>query len=265
VDLPGPFSVDGEKIAFLGITAGSLWQLFVANRDGTDMRRVVPVAAQQMEIGSWSPDGLRIVFDAAVGGNSDIYVIAENGGEPKRLTVESSTDVLPSWSQDGQWVYFSSNRTGRHEVWKVPAEGGSSIQVTRNGGFQPRESLDGGHILYLEDPPLEGAAGTRWISKLKMARADGSEEQVVINRARSGLWAVTSRGVLFLSIEPDFDAIDLYQFPDGSVKRMGRLPFRIPRVNDFGRVVFSRDGRWALTNQVFFLTSSFFVALCLCG
>jgi hypothetical protein len=59
---------------------------------------------------------------------------------------------------------------------------------------------------------------------------------------------VTQRGILFLSTQPDFEAIDLYQLPGGTVTRIGRLPFTVPM--GFPGMTFSRDGRWALTNQM---------------
>ena len=56
-------------------------------------------------VGGWSPDGARIVFDATVAGNSDVYVVGSDGGRVHRLTSEPSIDGLSSWSADG-WIYF---------------------------------------------------------------------------------------------------------------------------------------------------------------
>ena len=53
----------------------------------------------------------------------------------KRITTESSEDVVPSWSNDGKWIYFASNRTGTLQIWKSPSSGGAARQVTRQGGF----------------------------------------------------------------------------------------------------------------------------------
>ena len=44
-----------------------------------------------------------------------------------------------------------------------------------------------------------------------------------------GLWSVTDRGIAFVTIEPESDAIDFYAFADRKVRRLGRLPFRVSR------------------------------------
>ena len=65
---------------------------------------------------------------------------------------------------------------------------------------------------------------------------------------RLGVWGVTSRGIFFVTGEQDFEAINLLRLPDGTVSRVGRLPFRLPKQSP--RMTFSRDGRFALANQV---------------
>jgi hypothetical protein len=121
--------------------------------------------------------------------------------------------------------------------------------VTRNGGAEPIESFDGKSLFYLERQPF-GMDGLRWPSPLKTVPVDGGEEKVLVDAVRWGLWDVTSRGILFLVPERDFDAIDLYSFPDRKVTRVGRIPFRLTRRNGVCRIAFSPDGRWALANQV---------------
>jgi len=245
VDMPGPFSPDGSRISFYSYWAGFPAPLWVANRDGSNLRQIGSMRTPLLKIGSWSPDGRRIAFDAAVEGNSEIYVTGENGGAPQRITNDAATDVSPSWSSDGRWIYYSSNKTGRSEVWRIGAAGGGPAQITHTGGAEPAESMDGKFLYYLEPGNENGIIRS---SRLKMAPAGGGEENVVLDSVRRGLWGVTARGILFLTAEKDFEAIDLYEFPDGKVTRIGRLAFQIPR--QFPGMTFSRDGRWALTNQV---------------
>jgi Tol biopolymer transport system component len=250
VDIPGPWSPDGEKYAFVSYSARNPAQFWVVKRDGTDLRQIKSVMATQIELGAWSPDGRQIAFDAAVGGNSDIYVVNENGGESERLTNDPSMDVWPSWSRDGRWIYYSSDKTGRHEVWKLPAQGGEPTQITRDGGVQPAESLDGKYVFHL-DAVRDPSVGLPRTVKLKMTPVEGGEERTVIEitrLGRVGLWGITSRGVFFVTPERDFEAVDLYRLPEGQISRVGRLPFQVPKA--FPRIAFSRDGRWAMTNQV---------------
>ncbi len=56
----------------------------------------------------------------------------------------------------------------------------------------------------------------------------GGDEEMVLERIRPFLWSVTETGIVFVTREPDFDAIDVYRFSDRRVARVGRLGFRIP-------------------------------------
>ena len=105
-------------------------------------------------VGGWSPDGTRIAFEAAIAGNTDVYLVGADGGHLRRLTTEPSIDGVPSWSGDGQWIYFASTRAGAiPDVWRVSPNGGQAIRLTHNGGFEPRESPDGRYLFYLDRPP----------------------------------------------------------------------------------------------------------------
>src|SRR5262249_57232387 len=100
----------------------------------------------------WSPDGQWLALDSRKEGQSEIYVIAADGGPLRRITDHPANDFVPSWSRDGKWIYFTSDRSGRYELWKIAKEGGSAVQVTSSGGFNAFESADG-HIYYEKFAP----------------------------------------------------------------------------------------------------------------
>jgi dipeptidyl aminopeptidase/acylaminoacyl peptidase len=202
--------------------------------------------ATELGIGGWSPDGRRIVIDAAIAGNSDVYLVDLDGRPPVQLTSDPTFDGLPEWSSDGQWIYFTSNKSGRPELWKISVNGGTASQLTRDGGLQPREAPDGRTLFYLNPPPY--SAGTSGVSRLMQVPVEGGEEVVVLDRVRFGLWAVTDSGVMFTTIEREQDVLDFYGFRDRLVRRVGALPFRFSRVAGLGGLTVSRDGRWALAS-----------------
>jgi eukaryotic-like serine/threonine-protein kinase len=244
VDFPGRFSRSGEQIAFLSDRNGSA-EAWVSNLDGTGLRQVTGLQAPELMIGGWSPDDRRIVVDAAIAGNSDVYIVNLDGAPPVRLTKEASFDFKPEWSADGRSIYFTSDRSGTFEIWKVSVDGGPASQITRHGGAEPREAPDGRTLFYLDHPP-PGAGGVSGKSTLKQVPVDGGEENVVLEGVRFGLWSVTDRGIAFLTIEPDSDAIDFYSFGDRRVRRQGGLPIRVSRIAGLGGLVVRRDTRWAL-------------------
>jgi dipeptidyl aminopeptidase/acylaminoacyl peptidase len=238
-------SPDGSEVAFTSLRSGEnlLW---VVRRDGSSLRKVTPMAAPEMAAGGWSPDGQRIVFDATIDGNRDVYVADAIGGQRKRLTVQPSADGITSWSSDGRWIYFVSNRSGGPEIWKMPADGGPAIQVTVAGGFEPQESPDGRFLYYLDRAPQYGKVALP--ASLVRRAVDGRDQTVVLDNVRAFYWAVAEKGIFVLALDKDFDWLDFYDFASGEHRRLGRLPWRASRL--CGRIAVSLDGRWLATNHL---------------
>jgi Tol biopolymer transport system component len=238
------FSPDGNRVAFASFRSGAP-EVWVADRDGGGLRQLTTLGATGVLIGGWSPDGTRVAFEAAVAGNTDVYLIGTDGGHLRRLTTEPTMEGVPTWSGDGQWIYFASTRAGAYpDIWRVAPNGGETIRVTRNGGFEPRESADGRHLFYLDRHP----GGAPIEARLMRRSLAGGREELVLEHVRPFLWSVTETGIVFVTREPDFDAIDVYRFSDRRIARVGRLGFRIP--GRYTHMTVSRDGRWALATKM---------------
>ena len=246
LDVPGRFSRGGERIAFVSDRNG--WaRVWVANRDGSGLQAVTTLKATELLIGGWSRDGTQLVVDAAVDGNSDVYLVYLDGRPPRRLTTDPGFDLLAEWSADERWIFFSSDRSGNIEIWKVSVEGGKAEQITRHGGGQAQLGPDGRTLFYLDRAP-PGPGGVSGSSTLKAVPVDGGEEIKVIDGVRFGLWSVTDHGIVFVTIEPDVDAIDFYAFADRIVRRLGRLPFRVSRYLGLGQLTVDWHARWAVVS-----------------
>ncbi|HXV65297.1 MAG TPA: hypothetical protein VEK15_31670, partial [Vicinamibacteria bacterium] len=71
---------------------------------------------------AWSPNGHRIAFWGAwpIGsGNFDLWTIAPDGSDKKRVTNDRFYDWSPVWSPDGRSLWFTSDRGGSQNVWRV--------------------------------------------------------------------------------------------------------------------------------------------------
>jgi Tol biopolymer transport system component len=238
------FSPDGNRVAFTSFRSG-FPEVWVAEREGNGLRQLTTMAASGVLIGEWSPDGTRIAFEAAVDGNTDVYLVGADGGHLRRLTDEASMEGVPSWSRDGQWVYFVSTRAGAiPDVWRISPDGGEPLRVTHNGGFEPREAPDGDSLYYLDRHP--GGAPTD--ARLMRAPVGGGQPELVLEHVRPFLWSVTDTGIVFVTREPDVDAIDLYRFSDRRVTRLGGLTFQVP--GRYTHMTASRDGRWMLATKM---------------
>ena len=240
------FSPDGSRIAVVSLRSGAP-EIWVAARDGSGLQQLTTLGASGLLVGGWSPDGSQIGFEAAIDGNSDVYVVGRDGGHLRRLTTEPSIDGVPWWSGDGRWIYFGSTRAGKTaDTWRMSSDGSQAIRLTRNGGFEPRESWDGRYLFYIDRPPAGVAAGGT--ARLMRLPLGGGQEELVLEGVRPFLWSVTDTGIVFVTRAPDFDAIDVYRFSDRQVARVGRLGFRIPGI--YTHMTVSRDGRWALATKL---------------
>jgi Tol biopolymer transport system component len=192
----------------------------------------------------WSPDGRWIAFDSSKYGNLDVFVVRAEGGQPRRLTTESSDESRPSWSADGRWIYFGSNRSGRLQIWKEPVEGGAAVPVTRvRGGREAFESADGKDV-YFAGPEAPGI----W-----RIPSEGGEEMQVLDAAQEGLWALTRRGICFFDVKKAAGpAINFYDFGTRrlSVLHQFGKETRIAPGGINTSIAVSPDGNWILYTQV---------------
>lgn len=87
---------------------------------------------------AWSPDGQRLVFSSNRDGDWEIYRVASDGSDLKRLTDQSGEDTTPVFNPDGQEIYWLSNRDGS---WKILAMrlDGSGLRVLKDGIGHPGE------------------------------------------------------------------------------------------------------------------------------
>jgi Tol biopolymer transport system component/DNA-binding winged helix-turn-helix (wHTH) protein len=238
IDESARYSPDGKKIVFASGRSGTT-QIWVCDSDSSNPRQLTNLISHNGEP-NWSPDSRFIAFDSRIQGSADIFVIEAEGGQPRALTTEPSDDVTPSWSGDGRWIYFSSNRSGSMQLWKMPAEGGQAVQVTKQGGFLGRESIDGKFVYYLKDRGVPGI----W-----RVPVEGGEEVLVLTHHKAGLsraWTVVEKGIYFATAEdPANPSIEFYSFDTSKVTQVAALskPFSYS-------LSVSPDGRWLLYTQV---------------
>jgi DNA-binding winged helix-turn-helix (wHTH) protein len=214
-EAPQP-SPDGKKLAFMSDRSGSL-EIWTSNLDGSSLRKLTNLGS----CGSprWSPDGRWIAFDAKRTGPPAVLVVPAEGGPAIAVVENESENMVPNWSIDGRWIYFASSRNGDDQVWKVPAQGGKPMQVTRQGGFAAIESYDGRTIYYaktrVENPEI-------W-----QVPAQGGAEMLVSPLLRPGMWAnwaVTQKGILFLSSEVgESNLLEFFDFATQGVRSIGTL------------------------------------------
>ena len=77
---------------------------------------------------AWAPDGSRLAFSTVRDGNYEIYTMAVDGSQVKRLTNTSWAEAEPAWAPDGSRIAYVSHL----------------IQANNDCGFMPTGGLGGG-------------------------------------------------------------------------------------------------------------------------
>jgi tricorn protease len=60
----------------------------------------------------------------------DIWIVQDDGSNPRRLTVHNARAIHPRFSPNGKWIAFSSTRYGNYDVFVMSAEGGTARRLT---------------------------------------------------------------------------------------------------------------------------------------
>lgn len=137
-------TINGNRIVFS--YAGDL---YTVPADGGDARRLTSHIGYEI-FPRISPDGKEIAFTGQYDGNTEVYVMPSNGGEPKRLTYTSTNsrddlgdrmgpnNIVMTWRPDGSGVVYrnriSDGFTGK--LWTVSPDGGMPEMIPLpEGGF----------------------------------------------------------------------------------------------------------------------------------
>lgn len=110
----------------------------------------------------FSPDGRSVAFTGQYDGNTEVYLIPAEGGEPKRLTYTSTNsrddlgdrmgpnNIVAAWTPDGASIVYR-NRIGDGfdgKLWKVSPQGGMPQQIPLPEGGFASFSPDGKKMAY---------------------------------------------------------------------------------------------------------------------
>jgi len=113
------WSPDGTRILFVGPGpegAYQGWDIYVMNADGSRVTNLTNSPTVDLDP-NWSPDGATILFrsrrDPPPGWTNgdapdELYLMAPNGSDVRRLTNDAAIDQSPVWSPDGTRIAFTS-------------------------------------------------------------------------------------------------------------------------------------------------------------
>ncbi len=146
-------AISSTQIAF--VYAGDIW---IVGRDGGDARRLTTSDGLESEP-HFSPDGRWIAFTGDYDGNTDVFRVPVEGGEPIRMTWHPLADRARGFTPDGSRVLFVSGRTNQprpmSRMWSVAVTGGLPTPLPLPRAERAWFSPDGKKLAYQLVQPWE--------------------------------------------------------------------------------------------------------------
>ncbi len=190
------WSPDGKWLALTGTDGApdGMADVCVMDIEGNQLKNLTQSPGID-EVGSWSPDGSKIVFFSNRDGNGEIYVMGSDGKNQVNLTNHPALDAAPSWSPDGTKIAFQSNREGdQDDIYVMHPDGANVVNLTRHpwDDQAPAWSPDGSWIAYhalrvgkLPDIYVMDANGNNQKQLTGNPRADTNPTWVIPDRSLS--------------------------------------------------------------------------------
>jgi Tol biopolymer transport system component len=200
------YSPEGSKILFLrsakDVSAAfsrATKDLFVVDADGSGVLQLNPpgtvlgpfnagVAGTppqpvwDLRTASWSPDGTRVAFAAAIATPGEarngevergLFVVDADGSDAHQI-VPSAQILDAQWSPDGTWIAFTEANPDRPDVFIVHPDGTGLREVTSSSdglsSWGPVWSPDSSALLFVRNPEQE-----QFLSQLWFVNVDGSD------------------------------------------------------------------------------------------
>lgn len=144
------YSPDASKIAY-ALASGQSTQIWIANADGSDARKLTDTPYFINTSPSWSPDGKRLAFVSDRGGSPQIYAMNIDGSGVKRLTFQGRYNQTPDWSPRGDLVAFTArDERNAFDIFTVNVDSGKIVRLTQGEGNneEPAFSPNGRLIVF---------------------------------------------------------------------------------------------------------------------
>ena len=164
------FSPDGEWVVFESHAVDQEDNGVITRYrlDGTGDYETLTDTDDDCRQPNWAPEGGYIVYQCQVDGRWDLWVMKEDGSEPRQLTTGPGDKTDASFSPNGKWIVYSSDAGGLElaNIFIVSIDGGDPVRVTHWDGYDGSPSWASTHQIAFESyfgDPDDSPGTTLWV------------------------------------------------------------------------------------------------------
>ena len=143
------FSPDGKKLAFCSTIEEGNSEIYVANSDGSNIKRLTFNKAIDTAP-SWSPTSREIAFTSDRGGSPQIYIMDAEGSNVRRVSFGGTYFDGPAWSPAGDMIAYVSRVDLVFDIYILNLRTNQTVKLTESNARNesPSWSPDGRHIIF---------------------------------------------------------------------------------------------------------------------
>ena len=143
------FSPDGKKLVFCSQEEGGNSEIYVANSNGKNVRRLT--FNKSIDTAPcWSPTSRQIAFTSDRGGTPQIYIMDAEGSNVTRVSFGGTYHDAPAWSSQGDNIAYVSRVDQVFDLYILNLRTKQIIKLTESNARNeyPCWSPDGRHIIF---------------------------------------------------------------------------------------------------------------------
>lgn len=214
-------SPDGAQIAFYWDIADSS-DLYVMSSAGGWATRLTfdrePVAYWSDEPPQWSPDGKWIAYT----NNGHVWVIASDGGKPKKISAFSTGASTPRWLPDSQGLLVTISIDEHARIMLTDREGKLPRLLTQgeNGhDHSPTVSPDGKQFVYVHQPRDDFNRSDLMLCDIETATCTTLTGTAQIHD-RSPQWSPDGKTIVFASERSGYNELFLLDVASKDIRQL---------------------------------------------
>lgn len=199
------------ELCFTSVRDNMYWDISLMDVATGTVRRIVR-RADSIMASDWTHDGSRLAFLTYRDNNLEVFTMAADGSDWRRITTTPGYDYGPEWSPDGRHLAYAEDvGGGRMDIFVVDPDGSHRVQLTSGaaGGYGPIWSPDGTRITYI--------SGTQ----VMVMNSDGSHPVRLYSdtaELQSSDWSPTGSHILFMSKRTGIFKLHTIRLADGVVE-----------------------------------------------